>query len=511
MLIRLGCALLCCAILGFVASDRAAADESAEAIVRSSATAMGGEALLRSIRTVEFYGVGERQMVEQSERPTGPYLLDHFALHEIEDLDGRRLWTDQQDQGYASNGWWLQKTTPDDTTTIVNGSIVALVGSNGKQQYAGSSGISLIQEQLALGPERLLLTALSARDLRSLPDVTLHGMLHRVVAFTWNGVPCRLFINASTMLPWKLSYTRAYDDYIFYSPWGDVTTDVVFTEWSLERNGLHYPREWTYRRLGLPDQQISITSLRFNVPLDPAKMTVDPSIVASAPAPRRISRLRFGGKSLRAVTLGPDFVQVPSSWNVEFVNQPDGVIVIEAPIGSNYAKQAFAFARSHFHKRIKGVITTSDSFPHIAGVRQAVAEGIPIYALDLNLPILRRLIAAPHHLLPDDLARAPRPAQIIAITGKTIVGSGVSSIEILPYRTATAERQMMVYMPAARLLYTSDLFSPDGNGGWFTPQYLSEFISTCHRYGISPNVIFGMHYPATKYDDVANWLNRFER
>jgi hypothetical protein len=64
-------------------------------------------------------------------------------------------------------------------------------------------------------------------------------------------------------------------------------------------------------------------------------------------------------------------------------------------------------------------------------------------------------------------------------------------------------------MPEARLLYTSDLFQPDGQGGWFTPQYLSEFISTCARYRITPNTIFGMHYAPTNYTAVVSWLTTY--
>ncbi len=64
---------------------------------------------------------------------------------------------------------------------------------------------------------------------------------------------------------------------------------------------------------------------------------------------------------------------------------------------------------------------------------------------------------------------------------------------------------MMVYLPKSRLLYTSDLFSIDGDG-WFTPQYLSEFITTCQRYGIEPETIFGMHYAPTPYTSVVRWL-----
>ncbi len=376
---------------------------------------MGGVQTLRSIHTVERTAVGERQMVEQSERPSGPYLLDHFTLHEVRDLDHQRVWSQQSDLGYAGSSWWLQQVKPDVATAVINGNVIARIGDDGKQQYAGNAGISLQRDAFAFDPEHLLLTALDAPDLRRLPDIRDHGMLHHVVAFTWNGEPSTLSINASTNLPWQLSYTHAYDDDIFYSAWGDVTTQITFTEWSLEPNGVHYPREWTYRRIGLPDEQISIMQLRFNGPLDESTMMVTPAVLAAAPKqPRRISAIPFGGKSLTVTTIAPHVVQVPSSWNVEFVDQPEGVVVIEAPIAPNYAKGAFAFARSHFHKRVKAVITTSDSFPHIAGVRQAVAEGIPVYALDLNIAILKRQLAAPHHFLPDDQERASAHAIVRA-------------------------------------------------------------------------------------------------
>src|SRR5579872_235988 len=433
-------ALLVC-FIAFAALP-AHAQTSAKSIVVQSADAMGGTALLRSIHSVEDVYVGERQMVEQSERPTGPYLIDHFEVDEVRDLNTGNVWSQSQHWGYAGSQWWLQQTKPDTQTSILNGNVQALIGSDGKQQYAGASGVSLQRDTFAFAPERLLLTALAAPDLRRLPDVIDHGMRHDVVAFTWNGETCSLEINASTHLPWQLTYTHAYDDYIFYSAWGDVTTQLTFTGWSLEPNGLHYPREWTYRRLGLPDEQISIMQLHFNVPIDAVKMTVDPVILNSAPkGPRSISAIAFVGKRFQVTSIAPNFIQAQSSWNVEFVDQPDGVIVIEAPIAPNYAKGAFAFA-----------------FPHIAGVRQAVAEGIPVYALDLNLPILRRLIAAPHRFIADDLQRRPRAPQFIPVTGRTTIGSGASALEILPYRTVTADRQMMVYMPTAHLLYTSDLF-----------------------------------------------------
>jgi hypothetical protein len=42
---------------------------------------------------------------------------------------------------------------------------------------------------------------------------------------------------------------------------------------------------------------------------------------------------------------------------------------------------------------IKAVLSTSDSWPHVGGVRFDVAEATPVYILELNQPLLGRMVA----------------------------------------------------------------------------------------------------------------------
>jgi hypothetical protein len=63
----------------------------------------------------------------------------------------------------------------------------------------------------------------------------------------------------------------------------------------------------------------------------------------------------------------------------------------------------------------------------------------------LNVPILTRLLSATYESSPDLLARAPRAPRLEVVSGKTTVGSGANRFEIYPFRTATGERQMMIY------------------------------------------------------------------
>ena len=92
---------------------------------------------------------------------------------------------------------------------------------------------------------------------------------------------------------------------------------------------------------------------------------------------------------------------------------------------------------------IKAAVTTSDAGPYLAGIREYVARGVPIYALDLNLPILKRMIEAPHTSFPDLLAKSPRTPKFQVVTGKTVVDDGDNRFETYPMLGETSERQMI--------------------------------------------------------------------
>ena len=114
---------------------------------------------------------------------------------------------------------------------------------------------------------------------------------------------------------------------------------------------------------------------------------------------------------------------------------------------SSYSVKVLDDVKTRLGAKVKAVITTSDAWPHIGGLREYAARGIPVLALDLNVPILERLFAARYATFPDTLAKSPRAPVIRKISTRTVVGAGPTRMELIPYRTASGERQMMVYFP----------------------------------------------------------------
>src|SRR5579884_4558119 len=127
----------------------------AHALILAALQAMGGRQRLLAVHSVNLTAVGTRQMVEQSERPTGPYFIDQFTLTQSVDLQREALRARRQDWGYAGPSWWLNQREPLSTDVLADGGIAGSY--DGKSwSYAGRSPVQFAEERIAFGPERVL-------------------------------------------------------------------------------------------------------------------------------------------------------------------------------------------------------------------------------------------------------------------------------------------------------------------------------------------------------------------
>jgi hypothetical protein len=207
----------------------------------------------------------------------------------------------------------------------------------------------------------------------------------------------------------------------------------------------------------------------------------------------------------KSVAVTDWIVQLPSVFNVTLVHQPDGIVVIEATTSGPYSAQVIAAAEKRFPgATVKALVTTSDAWPHVGGIREYVARAIPIYALDLNVSFLKRLVTAPHTITPDTLARQTKAPVFRPVAGRTVIGSGETRIELLPVRGETGERMMIAWMPGAHVLYSSDLIQRDRAGtGFFMPEMLAEVAAVVERNHVDGvERVLGMHLPPTPWTDV---------
>jgi hypothetical protein len=481
----------------------------AKDFVRDSLTAQGGEQALRSLKSVQWEAVGYRNELEQSERPEGPYTVQMNDISEVHDLSAYRYRYQQTSAVYPVARF---------TTVAVVAEQVAMRGvlssaSAGSQQTALPGTVEQVQaanERMALSPERLLLTALAAADLHLLPDVVLQGVPQKCISFSLDGAPVTVFLNTYTHLPTAVDYSGPLAHRNFWNYLGDVTMRIYFSFWWIGKGGVRMPLQWNVEENGLQDSMFVIRKLQIDAPLNEADLTIPPEVrsqyhVDPSTADLELSPLGMPGQPTRELV--PGIVLVPGAWNVTFIKQEDGVVILEAPISSGYSAKVIAEAKQRFPALpVKAVITTSDSWPHLAGIREYVALGIPIYALDLNRPVLDRIISGSRKTKPDDLGRKPRKVIFHLVSTKTILGSGKNRLELYPLRGETSERQIMVYFPEHHLLYGSDPFQQNPDGSFFFPQTVSEVVDAAKREHLQVRNFFMMHMGLTPWQDLQKAL-----
>jgi hypothetical protein len=468
--------------LSFCACVQAQTTQSAVELMHNALSAMGGEEKIRNLSSFHLEAFAIRNELEESERPEGPYILENDQIEE---------WRDFAHGNWKSTVKMHGTMQPEFISTVVVSGGAASRSFDGKPSPASGEQLQQAEENLALSPERILITALDSKDLRRVPDLMLQHVPHHAVQFTWQRSPVRIYLNADTSLPTAVEWETAYPFGIFWSIWGDVTTRVYYSLWWLQ-DGIHHPLQADIFRNGMPDQTVTITKLDFNpsLPADEFAISSETQTAFSARSTKTIDDRAPGTKTSE---LAPGIVFIPGPWNTTLVRQDDGLVVLEAPMSSGYSAKVLEFAESKFPAvPIKAVITTSDSWPHIGGLREYVAHGIPVYVLDRTVPLIERFLRAPRTKNPDTLAKTPRKADLRPVAAKILIGTGPNRLEIYPIHGETSERQMMVYFPEHKLLYGSDPFQ-ELDGRFFYSQTVYELESAVEREHLSVDRFFMMH------------------
>jgi uncharacterized protein (DUF736 family) len=270
--------------------------------------------------------------------------------------------------------------------------------------------------------------------------------------------------------------------------------------------GVVFPTTRVDWRNGLWYASVQLIDPAFNVAVDAKKFAMDPAVAAKSAQSAGWNRA-FSDR--KRVELAPGIELYQGPWNTTLIRQDDGVLVLEAPISGNYVRGVLAKVHSEYPGvPIKGVLSTSDSWPHIAGVRQVVAEGVPVYVLDLNRPLLDRLVGAPHSLHPDDLQSRPKAPRWAIVGDRTELGKGSNRAVLYPLRGASTERQYMVYFPQRKLLYASDTLVLNDDHTLYDPELMYEVMQAVAREHLQVDTVYAMHEGPTPWPDVRRLVER---
>jgi len=479
-------------------------NKNAQQCAQLAIDAMGGRDRLEQVKSIRLQNIGHTLLMEQSYRQA-PFITSYSRDVTTLDLANQRMLT-------VAHSVWPEsdpnQAESDATLIVINNNHDA----NGGVYHAkeGDSPCSLAdlaaaRQMLALGPARLLLTAASATDLHFELPVTLRSSPHTVLAFTWQTIPVRVLLNSFNHLPDAVETTQLFQDFWYF--WGDVQQRIYFDNWKLSQ-GITYPTNLVEERNGTVWSSTQALNVEFNVPINEKTFAMDAKAAKQSTESHGWDR---PFRSTKDTVLAPGVDMFPGSWNSTIAKQSDGIIILEAPISSQYTQGVVDEARKRYPGvPIKAVLSTSDSWPHTGGVRYAISQHLPIYILDLNQPLLDKIAAAPHTITHDRLANlkaAPKPDWKI-VSAKEVLGSGDNRMELYPLRGASTERQYMVYFPEHHLLYASDTLAMNDDGTLYDPELMFEVVQAAKRENLKVETVFAMHQGPMPWSQVVNLVEK---
>jgi hypothetical protein len=366
-------------------------------------------------------------------------------------------------------------------------------------------------------PIATLLLAEHADDLKQEKDASLHGIPQHLVSFHLGKSPVRMYLDAQTNLPSAIETTRSWhratSGDLAWNAWGDITDRVEFMNYALGE-GVRYPGQSDTFRNGVHLRAAVIEEVHFGNSVDDNAFAMKSAMPPMAA--HSVDDVALG----EAISMAPDpkkpiaeiapgVVQIPGSWYSTIVRQDDGLVIIDAPISAGYSRRVLDEAARRFPgMKVKALITSTAFYWHVAGVREYVARGIPIYVRDRNVAVIRALAAAPHTLLPDDLARAPRSPDIHSVSAPITLGKGANAITVMPVPDGE-QPMLMSSIPGAHLLHTGEMVQPLGPGGSLLyPESLLELTHSVQAAGIDTHglSLIGMHMSPTPWTTLESTL-----
>ena len=470
-----------------------------------AAEAMGGAARLDGVKSMSYESVGHTLLVEQSYRQD-PFISSYERAKVKIDMEGKKVRMETQLTWPESDPG--QSESQSVMVAGLDGCVRKVAAAAGATQDApcSLSQIDAVRDLFRIGPLRLLATAGQAPDLHFEAAKMLRSTLHAVLAFTWEGTPVRVLINRFNHLPDAVETDQQLQDFWYY--WGDVHRRIYLDNW-VTVHGIRYPTNLVEERNGVLWKSTQLLDLKLDVPLESSLFEMDAKVAgvgAKSPGWERPFSAAKGSD------LAPGITFFPGAWNATLVKQEDGVVVLEAPISGTYVAGVLDEAKKRYaDTTVKAVLSTSDSWPHVGGVREAVASKLPVYILDSNQPLLDRFVTAKREIHPDLLAKSPQKPLWRIVSAKTIVGSGSNRLELYPLRGASTERQYMVYFPEHRLLYASDTLAINDDGSLYDPELMREVIEAVQREGLQVDTVFAMHQAPMPWNDVVKLVQNAMR
>jgi glyoxylase-like metal-dependent hydrolase (beta-lactamase superfamily II) len=150
-------------------------------------------------------------------------------------------------------------------------------------------------------------------------------------------------------------------------------------------------------------------------------------------------------------------------------------------------------------KPLTQVINTHHHFDHSGGIRAAVSEGLTVITQRANAAFYRQAVGHTHSIVPDALARNPKPLKIETVDDQMVLKDKTRTVNLYHIvGSAHADTLLMAYFPRERLLVEADVYSP---GGAVAP-YAANLMENIRKRDLRIDRILPIHGMIAAYGEL---------
>ena len=494
---------------------------------------MGGVDALRSLRRIAIKGKVHHWEPEELYSAGGPPVFtDHSTFTVVWDLGNgmaRTDWDRAIKFPAVTHDIYSEIVTPERGYADVAGTELVINQSDlpppGKQAMSGIRLAAHLRELARSSPVLLLEAVDAPQKLRALPDQALGGGAYQggfggvfpsaplpAVAFAAGGTTFTILFDRATHLPAAI---RTLDDDAIL---GDSNYDLILSDWR-PAGGVQVARSLTYTLDNMRIAKMEYTEVVAN-PVFPAETFIIPATIRATgkrPAAHEVPyqwvlrRLNFNrfpdsdainfmpGGGLRLVELAPGVQQVVGgSHNGLIVAMKDYLVVFDAPINEWQSRFTIDAAKAKYPGTpVKYLVLTHHHTDHAGGARTYVAEGAAVIVPRPDRAFFEQVFKAPHTVIPDELQKNPKPAEVIEVADHFTLRDDNGEIRLYNVANPHVEGMLIGHIVKGDILWITDMYSP-ARDKRKTPGAVNLY-ATLKQLGIKPSLLAGGHGGAANY------------
>lgn len=323
------------------------------------------------------------------------------------------------------------------------------------------------------------------------------GVDHDVVEITQPPLKYKLFVNSINGLPSK--YETRSDNAVT----GDQLDEMIFMGYK-QVNGIFIPSGVSARANG--DEVFYFTHLdtKINTGYDPR--------VLEFPAGFTLASAQPPAPELKEVSKNIFFIEEQiTGYNSTFVNFKDYIVVLDAPIGTQFSKVTLDQINKKFPgKKVKYALISHFHYDHTSGLPFFLANGAEVILQDGLQQFVTDMVNAKHSLQPSPLTNETKQVKFVPVKDSWVLEDTSMKMEVVVGKTSHTDYMLLAYFPQQKLVWQADFIVVGQAPGKIPPGFTvnEEFQKIIGDRGWKVDKVIGVHGRPTTTADLKEMLDK---